>query len=134
MGNNIINKINEHIESMILDADTEFIQELALSESISYEEIEDSANLILKQALFKIRSTSNKRKDDQILQTIALDYYDAIQKNLDKPVSYLHNLASNNRLGIQYRSLDKLSLEEIREIIKDQNLIELMERIKGGEE
>ena len=48
-----------------------------------------------------------------------------------KPVAYLNSLIRENRLTVQYNNLDKLSEKEIEEIIKDQNLVEIIEFLEN---
>ena len=55
----------------------------------------------------------------------------AINKGLEKPIAYLNNLIKENQLVVQYNKLDKLSSDEIKEIIKDQNLIEIIELLEN---
>ena len=55
----------------------------------------------------------------------------AIEENIDKPVSYLKSLIQNNQFQVQYRNLENLTIDEIKEIIKDQNLLELLEKLEN---
>ena len=40
------------------------------------------------------------------------------------------NMIKNNRFSIQYRNLDKLDIDELKQIVKDQNLLEIIEKME----
>tara|TARA_R110000744_G_scaffold237369_4_gene354887 strand:+ start:82227 stop:82622 length:396 start_codon:yes stop_codon:yes gene_type:complete len=88
-------------------------------------------NKLIKQLKFKLRSSINEEKYDALLIRASESFQDAISKGLDKPVAYLNTLIKENRIAVQYNNLDKLSSDEIREIIKDQNLIEIIELLEN---
>ncbi|MCK0145827.1 hypothetical protein MWU78_09245 [Arenibacter sp. F26102] len=88
-------------------------------------------NKLIKQLKFKLRSSINEEKYDALLIRASQSFQDAISKGLDKPVAYLNTLIKENRIAVQYNNLDKLSSDEIREIIKDQNLIEIIELLEN---
>lgn len=73
----------------------------------------------------------NKQKDINLLEKASLMLQQAIEENIDKPVSYLKNLIQNNQFQVQYRNLESLTIDEIKEIIKDQNLLELLEKLEN---
>ncbi|MCM4152034.1 hypothetical protein DHD05_10560 [Arenibacter sp. N53] len=86
---------------------------------------------LIKQLKFKLRSSINKEKNEILLLKATEFFQEAINKGLDKPIAYLNNLIEDNRLLVQYNKLDKLSPDEIKEIIKDQNLIEIIELLEN---
>ncbi|SDT96485.1 hypothetical protein SAMN04487762_0950 [Polaribacter sp. Hel1_33_78] len=88
-------------------------------------------NKMIKQLKFKLRSTINKEKYDNLLLKATESFQEAINKGLEKPIAYLNNLIRENQLVVQYNKLDKLSPDEIKEIIKDQNLIEIIELLEN---
>lgn len=88
-------------------------------------------NKMIKQLKFRLRSTINKEKYDNLLLKATESFQEAINKGLEKPIAYLNNLIRENQLVVQYNKLDKLSPGEIKEIIKDQNLIEIIELLEN---
>jgi len=42
-------------------------------------------------------------------------------------------LIANNQFQVQYRNLDNLGIDEIKEIIKDQNLLEILEQLENDQ-
>ena len=72
-----------------------------------------------------------KEKTDSLLDTIVSKFQDAIEKNIDKPIASLKKLIEEKELSVQFRNLDKLTEEEIKEIIKGKNLVDLMDELDG---
>ncbi|MFL1895283.1 hypothetical protein ACJRPK_06245 [Aquimarina sp. 2-A2] len=85
----------------------------------------------IKQLKFKLSVKSNREKQQELLLTASQKFLEALDNGLDKPVAYLNNLIQNNKIQFQYSNLKKISEEEIKEIIKDQNLIEIIEMIEN---
>lgn len=84
-----------------------------------------------KRQSFLLKGMINKQKDINLLEKASLMLQQAIEENIDKPVSYLKNLIQNNQFQVQYRNLESLTIDEIKEIIKDQNLLELLEKLEN---
>lgn len=88
----------------------------------------------IKQLTFKLKSKSNKEKQEQMLERASQFFKDALTKGLDRPIAYMNDLIRTNQLQTQFSRLDKMSEEQIKSIIKDQNLIEILEMIENEEE
>lgn len=85
---------------------------------------------LIKQLKFRLRASINEEKDSALLKKAVESFQDAIHKGLDKPIAYLNQLIKENRVEFQYNRLDKLNEDELKEIIKDQNLIEIIELLE----
>lgn len=85
---------------------------------------------LVKQLKFKLKASISKERDNELLK-MAESFKDALVKGLDRPVAYLNNLIRENQVIVQYKNLEKLSTDEIKEIIKDQNLIEIIELLEN---
>lgn len=86
---------------------------------------------LIKQLKFRLGASINEEKDNALLQKAVEFFQDAIQKGLDRPIAYLNQLIRENRVEFQFNKLDKLSEDELKEIIKDQNLIEIIELLEN---
>ncbi len=128
---NIQNKINDLMLDEIKDGDMGLADILLLENGYDLDKINTYSKKIRKQHSFIINSMINKQNDEKLLQKAALLIDNAIKNKLEKPIAYLNNLVNQNRFSIQYRNLDKLNKEEIIEIIKDQNLIEILEYLEN---
>ena len=130
MKNNFIKKIDEAIISQIIEGDSGAYDEILKEQGYNISDIENYANKNFKKHSFLLKGFINKQKDLALLEKASLLLQNAIEKNIDKPISYLKNLIANNQFQVQYRNLDNLGIEEIKEIIKDQNLLELLEQLE----
>jgi len=127
----IQNQINDLILSEIKNGDIELADKLLTIDGYNLNEINTYADKIHKQQSFLIKGILNKQKDDELLQKAALLIDDAIKNKIQKPIAYLNSLVNQNKFAVQYRNLDKLNTEEIIEIIKDQNLLEILENLEN---
>jgi hypothetical protein len=55
---------------------------------------------------------------------------DSFKNHNEKPINYFMGLIKNNQFAIQYRNLDKLDIDEIMQIIKDQDLLDALENLE----
>ena len=126
---NIINQIDNALIDEIRNRNNALADEYLKSLGYDLDEINKLSERIYKQQSFLIKGIINKQKDKELLKKATLLIDDAIKNKLEKPVAYLNSLMKQNRFAVQYRNLDKLNKEEIIEIIKDQNLLEIMENL-----
>lgn len=133
MKNNFIKKIDEAIISQIIEGDSSAYDEILKEQGYNIIDIENFANKNFKKHSFLLRGLINKQKDLVLLEKASSLLQNAIEKNIDKPISYLRNLIANNQFQVQYRNLENLGIDEIKEIIKDQNLLELLEQLEDDQ-
>lgn len=131
MKSNFIKKIDKVIINQTLEND--FTSLDAELESLEYniDEINNFSEKMYKRQSFLLKGIINKQKDINLLDKASLMLQQAIEENIDKPVSYLKNLIQNNQFQVQYRNLESLTIDEIKEIIKDQNLLEFIEKLEN---
>ena len=131
MKSNFIKKIDKVIINQTLEND--FTSLDAELESLEYniDEINNFSEKMYKRQSFLLKGMINKQKDINLLEKASLMLQQAIEENIDKPVSYLKNLIQNNQFQVQYRNLESLTIDEIKEIIKDQNLLEFIEKLEN---
>jgi hypothetical protein len=131
MKNNFINKIDNAIISQISEGDYSSYDSILLEQGYDLDLIESQSQKSFKKQAFILKGMMNKQKDMILLEKASNLLREAIEKNIDKPISYLKGLITNNQFQVQYRNLENLDIEEIKEIIKDQNLIELLEELEN---
>lgn len=134
MKNNFIKKIDNTIISQMLDNNTSLLDAELKTLGYNLSEIEEFSQKKFKSQFFLLKGLVNKQKDIQLLERASTFLYNAIDKNIEKPVSYLKSLIHNNDFQIQYRNLESLTIDEIKEIIRDQNLLELLEKLDNERE
>jgi len=128
MKNELNDIITDALFNFYLEADTDTISS-TLNESV--ENIDDY-NRQKKQTIFLFKAKLQKIHNERLLE-IAKKFQEAILLNMEKPISLLKQIIQQNPSFALYRNLDKLSKEDIIEIIKDKNLVELIEQIEESE-
>lgn len=126
--------IKESIEHFEQSYPIEAVRESLAKEGVDFNGRSKSQEKFIKQLKFKLNVKANREKQEALLLSASERIKDAIIKGLDKPVAYLNGLIQENRVKFQYSKLKELSEEEIKEIIKDQNLIEIIEMIEEESE
>ena len=128
MSREIKNKIDDALFNFYLEADKDTIKD-SLKENIQ--------NLVeyekkKKKILFLTKATANRRHNESLLQLVS-KFQEALLMNIEKPIAILKQLVQGNPSFALYRNLDKISKEDIIEIIKDKNFVELIEQLEEDE-
>ncbi len=128
MSREIKNKIDDALFNFYLEADKDTIK-VSLQENIQ--------NLVeyekkKKKILFLAKATANRRHNESLLQLVS-KFQEALLMNIEKPIAILKQLVQGNPSFALYRNLDKISKEDIIEIIKDKNFVELIEQLEEDE-
>lgn len=134
MKKELLNKMDEFILSSIKDSDSSTINSFLEECGYDLSDIKKIADKSYKKTSFSIKGQMNSQKDEMLLEKAVKYFQDALDKNIEKPISYLRNLVESNQLAFQHRNLDKLSHDEIKGIIKDHNLLEILENLENDEE
>jgi len=128
MSNEIKNKIGEALYHFYLEADKETIKDLLKDDIQDLVEYEKNK----KRIIFLANATAKKKHNEYLLQ-LAEKFEQALLLNIEKPIAILKQIIYGNASLALHRNLDKLSKEEIIEIIKDKNLVELLEQLDNNE-
>ncbi len=128
MSNEIKNKINDALFNFYLEADKDIIKDSLKREIQNLDEY----NKKKKQIIF-LANAKAKQKHNEYLLALANKFQEAVLQNIEKPVAILKQLIQGNASLALYRNLDKLSKEDIIEIIKDKNLVELLEQLDDND-
>ncbi|MEG1665842.1 hypothetical protein [Chryseobacterium sp.] len=134
MRNNFIKKIDKAIISQNIERDFTSIDSELESLGYNIEEINAFSEKLYKRQSFLLKGLINKQKDANLLEKASLMIQKALEDKIDKPINYLKNLIQNNQFQVQYRNLENLTVDEIKEIIKDQNLLELLEKLENEDQ
>lgn len=128
MNNDIKNKINEALYNFYLEADKGIINDSLKKDIQNLDEYTKKK----KQIIFLAKAKA-QQKQNEYLKELVSKFKEAINENIEKPVAILKQLIQGNPSFALYRNLDKLSNEDIIEIIKDKNLVELLEYLEGND-
>ena len=128
MKNDIKNIINEALYNFYLEADESVIND-SLKDDIPNL---DEYNKKKKQIIFLAKAKA-KQQQNAYLKELVDKFKEAINENIEKPVAVLKQLIQGNPSFALYRNLDKLSNDDLIEIIKDKNLVELLEQLEEND-
>lgn len=123
--------IDEGITQYHLSSDIDSIREGLKDYGVNLDENSARQEKLIKQLKFKLKASANKEKYENLLDKAVNYYEEALNKGLEKPVVFFKQLINQNQITFQYNNLDKLSTEEIKEVIKDQNLVEIIEMLEN---
>ncbi len=128
MSNNIKHRIDDGLIAFYKEVDKDALVDM-LKDNVS--DI-DVYNRKKKQLIFLARAKAQKERNDNLLKLVS-KFQQAIEANIEKPVAMLKQFIQGNNSLALYRNLDKLSKEDIIEIIKDQNFVQLIEELEKDE-
>lgn len=128
MSNEIKNKIDEALYHFYLEANKDTIKDSLKDDIQDMAEYEKKK----KRIVFLANAAAKKKHNEYLLQ-LAEKFEQALLLNIEKPIAILKQLIQGNASLAFHRNLDKLSKEEIIEIIKDKNLVELLEQLDENE-
>ena len=128
MSKEIKRKIDDALLSFYLEADKDTIRDLLKDDIENLEEYEKKK----KQIMFMANAITTRKHDEHLLE-VAAKFKEAILQGIEKPIAVLKQLIQGNPVFVMNRNLDKLSNEDIVELIKDKNLVELLEQISEDE-
>jgi arsenate reductase-like glutaredoxin family protein len=89
-------------------------------------EVEQRGENLYKRLSFLNKATTSKATHDELLLTVVHKFKEGLEKNLEKPVATLRQLIQEKPQLLRARNLDKLNEDDIRELIKGHNLVELL--------
>ncbi|PJX21923.1 hypothetical protein CAP47_09925 [Psychroflexus sp. S27] len=122
--------VKESLENFNKAIPEDLVRKQLEMEGVDLNEQSLSQDKFIKQLTFRLKSKSTVLKNDSMLDKASNYFKDALTKGLDKPIAYMNNLIQTNQLQTQFSRLEKMSEEQIKDIIKDQNLIEIIEMLE----
>jgi hypothetical protein len=126
--------VKESLENFDKAIPDDLVRKQLEMEGVDLDEQSLSQDKFIKQLTFRLKSKSTVLKNDSMLDKASNYFKDALTKGLDKPIAYMNNLIQTNQLQTQFSRLEKMSEEQIKDIIKDQNLIEILEMLEKESE
>ncbi|MCE5175795.1 MAG: hypothetical protein ABFC90_07130 [Bacteroidales bacterium] len=129
MSNKINNKINEALYNFYLKADKDIIDDSLRDAIQNLEEY----NKKKKQIIFLAQAKA-QQKQNEYLKELLNKFKEGINENIDRPVAILKQIIQNNPSFAMYCNIEKLSNEDIIEILKDKNLVELLEQLEENDQ
>lgn len=123
------NNIDKGLTEFYLNLDVNIIKESLKEDGVDVLKEDEKISKFSKRIKFLNKAISVKEKTDNLLDIIVSKFQEAIEKNIDRPIASLKKLIEDKELSVQFRNLDKLTEEEIKEILKGKNLVDLMDEL-----
>lgn len=128
MNNEIKNKIEEALFNFYLEADKDTINDSLKNDIQNLDDYEQKK----KRIIFLAKAKATKKHNDYLLELVN-KFHEALLLKTEKPISILKQIIQGNPSFALYKNLDMISKDEIIEIIKDKNLIDLIEQLDEDE-
>lgn len=123
----------DNVELELLQKDTEYAKEYLQEEGVNVEEEQNFAAQYMKKIQFRAKAVSNKKQDSLLLEKAFRQLKTAFAENAGRTKETLMALLRSKTPSVQYRKLDEWSDEEIRDVLSDVDLIELMENLESDD-
>lgn len=130
---NLKNKIDKGITEFYLNSDIELIKKSLEEDGVDVTMESTEISNFLKRLKFTHNAVATQENDQALIARIVEKFQDAINKNIEKPIATLISLVETKQMSVQFRNLDKLTPDEIKEIIKGKNLVDLMDELDNEE-
>lgn len=121
--------IDKGITEFYLDVDIDIIKDSLCENGYDIVNLDKKISKFSKKLKFNCQALATKEKIDNLLEIIVDKFQTAIEKNIEKPISTLRGMIEEKELSVQFRNLEKLNDEEIKEIIKGKNLVDLLDEL-----
>jgi hypothetical protein len=126
----IIRNIDKSFTDFLESGDDDYINSYLKENGEDIAKLEEKGNLLYKRISFISKATQQKKENEELLLKVVHKFKDAISKNQDKPIATLRQILKDNPQAIRARNLDKLDEEDIKELIKGFNLVEILNNLK----
>jgi hypothetical protein len=130
---NLKNKIEKGITEFYMNSDIELIKKSLEKEGVDVDKESADISKFLKRLKFTEAAVVTQQSNQALIDKIVEKFQDAIHRNVEKPIATLISLVETKQMSIQFRNLDKLTPDEIKEIIKGKNLVDLMDELDDEE-
>lgn len=126
-------KIINGLSEFYLESDIELVKKSLEEDGVDINDENAEITKYIKRLKFTHSALVIQQNNQELLQKILERFKEAIDKNIEKPIATLVNLIETKQMSVQFRNLDKLTPEEIKEIIKGKNLVDLMDELDDDE-
>lgn len=129
-GKKVIDNIDNGIIEFYLNNSSEDIADMAKEEGFDPDLNAEKRAKLAKLLRFKAQASLNKATSQPLLDRAERIMAELVENYVDKPISELKNLLQNKGLQVQFRSIDKLDEASIRDMLRDVDLVQLIEKLE----
>jgi hypothetical protein len=127
-------KITEIIDNGIIqfyiNNSVEDVVSMAKEEGFDPDLNADKRAKLVKLLRFKAQANLNKATSQPLLEQAEQILANMIENYVGKPISELKNLLQTKGLQVQFRNIDKLDEASIRDMLRDIDLVQLIEKLE----
>lgn len=130
----IIRNIDQSFIDFLESGDDDFINSYLVENGENLPKLEEMGDQLYKRISFMSKATRQNKDYEELFLKVVYKFKDAINKNQEKPLATLRQILQDNPQAIRARNLDKLDEEDIKELIKGFNLVEILNTLKQQED
>lgn len=120
----------DKVELELLQHDTEYAKQFLMEEGIDPDKEIEFSGQFMKKIRFMALGMSNKQRDLKLLDVAFDRLKEVLKENSERASEALINLLHKKTPSIHYRKLESWSDDEIRDVLSDVDLIQLIEELK----
>ena len=120
--------IDDAIIQFYLDNNVDDLVAMAKEEGYDLTQTADKRAKLAKQLRMKALAALNKERDSRIIAKAEKIVADLVSAYINKPISELKTLLQKQGLQVQFRNIEKLDEQTIRDMLKDVSFVELIEK------
>ena len=120
----------DKVELELLQHDTEYAKQFLREEGIDPDKEIEFSGQFMKKIRFMALGMSNKQRDLKLLDVAFDRLKEVLKENSERASEALINLLHKKTPAIHYRKLESWSDDEIRDVLSDVDLIQLIEELK----
>ena len=120
----------DKVELELLQHDTEYAKQFLMEEGIDPDKEIEFSGQFMKKIRFMALGMSNKQRDLKLLDVAFDKLKEVLKENSERASEALINLLHAKTPAIHYRKLESWSDDEIRDVLSDVDLIQLIEELK----
>ncbi len=120
----------DKVELELLQHDTEYAKQFLIEEGIDPDKEIEFSGQFMKKIRFMALGMSNKQRDLKLLDVAFDKLKEVLKENSERASEALINLLHAKTPAIHYRKLESWSDDEIRDVLSDVDLIQLIEELK----
>lgn len=123
----------DNVELELLKTDIDYAKDFLEEEGFNIDQELSFSSKNISKVQFMAKAIKNKQRDHKLLEMAYKKLKKAICIDAKKATDTLITLLQSKRPALQYRKLDNWSDEEIKEVLADLDLIELLEKLEEEE-
>ncbi|HEY4785854.1 MAG TPA: hypothetical protein VIH57_07385 [Bacteroidales bacterium] len=117
----------------LLMSDVNAAKDFLTTEGLNLELETEAGNKLIRKFEFKLKAIHNRLRDESLLEKAFAQLKEFIDKNRGLVTEELRTLLHEVAPAYQFRNLEKLDDEEIRELLSEIDLVKLLEELDKKE-